>query len=131
MNKDLLNISAIENFLHSVLYNKVSNKLFFGGLPSTISSEWTDMIVVDMSNTINDLNAFGLGTISILLYSAKNRADGTKNSAVLSELSKKLNEALRSYTHTNYSFKRIGVVSDFDSVSKLYYDAVILRIMVA
>lgn len=131
MNADLMNISAIEDFLYSVLYNKVSKQVFLGGLPSTIDSRWEDMVVIDASNTINDLNAFGLGTVTILLYAGKNNHNGTKNSPVISSLSKKLNASLSNYTCTNYAVKRVGVVSDKDNVTKLFYDAVILRIMIA
>lgn len=126
-----MNISAIEDFLYSVLYNKVSKQVFLGGLPNTIDSKWEDMVVIDTSNTINDLTAFGLGTVVILLYAGKNNFNGTKNSAVISSLSKKLNESLSNYTCTNYAINRVGTVSDKDNATKLFYDAIILRIMIA
>lgn len=130
MKADLLNISSIENFFYSVLHKKVSDKVFLGGLPSTIQSTWTDMVVVDISSTIKDLTAFGLGTVSILLYPNKNRADGSKNSPVTSALGKKLNLALESYKKDNYSIRRVGTFSEYDSVRKIYYDVVLVQIMI-
>ena len=59
MDKDILNISAIETFFNSLLDDKVSNNTFFTTLPTTLDESWEDIVVVDCSNSIQDLNAYG------------------------------------------------------------------------
>ena len=68
MVKDIINISKIESYLHSIIDNKVSNNTFVGTLPSTIQSSWNDMCLIDVGNIITDLNAYGRGIIHVLLY---------------------------------------------------------------
>lgn len=130
MYKDNFNISAIETFFNSLLDEKVSSNTFFGGLPNTIQSTWKDMVVVDCASTIRDMNGYGSGVVSILLYPAKNRTDGSKDTATISRLTKALNVAIESNTSKIYQISRMGSMSDYDSTRKIYYDIVFLNLTI-
>jgi hypothetical protein len=130
MDKDKLNISAIETFFNGLLDGNVSNNTFFGGLPAAIQSTWSDMVVVDCSTSISDMNAYGSGVVSILLYPAKNRPDGSKDTATCSRLAKALNVAIKNNTSKDYQIKRMGMTSGYDTARKLYHDVVFVRISI-
>lgn len=130
MIKDNMNISSIETFLNSVLYKKASENIFFGGLPRTINSTWTDLIVVDCSTTLTDMNAYGKGVVTLLLYPSKNKSDGTKNIPVLSRLEKAVNKAIEEAASDNFAISRMGVMSDYDVASSIHHNVVFLNITI-
>jgi hypothetical protein len=113
-----------------LLSGNVSDNVFFGGLPTTIKENWNDMVVVDCSGTIKDMDAYGRGIVSILLYPSKNFSNGSKNVAVLSSLSTLLNNSIAGSTDEHYSINRMGMTSDYDTIRKIYYDIVFLNIRI-
>lgn len=128
MDKNLLNISAIEDFMYGLLDKNVSKNTFCSSFPSNINSTWTDFVVIDCSTTINDFNARGGGIVSVFLYPAKNKADGSKNVATISSLTKKLNECISNNVNPHYGINRVGSASDYDTTRNLYFDVVLLNI---
>lgn len=130
MDKDLMNISAIEDFLRKKLYKNVSNNIFFGNEPETMQSSWTDFVVVDCSSSINDMRAYGRGTISILLYANKNMSNGSKNRSVLNDLESKLNKVIEGNTDEHYTITKAGGMGDYNPTNKLYYNVVFITISV-
>jgi hypothetical protein len=56
MDKNKINISKIETYLHGIIDGKVSDNTYAGTLPDTIQSSWNDMVLIDVGNAINDLS---------------------------------------------------------------------------
>lgn len=129
MDKDILNISAIETFFNSLLDDKVSNNTFFTTLPTTLDESWEDIVVVDCSNSIQDLNAYGTGIVLVWLY-AKPMINGRKNVKVMSRLEKALNEALKNNTSSNYAVSRRGAFADFDSDAKMHCNIIEIQLLI-
>ena len=86
MDKSNLNISKIETYLHSIIDNVVSENTYVGTLPDTIQTKWNDMCLIDVGNSIYDLDAYGKGVVHVLLY-ARPLMNGAKNVAVMVGLS--------------------------------------------
>ena len=117
MFKDRLNISEIETYLNSILDNVVSKNTFFTTLPDVSivkSSDWKDMVLVDMPVGIKDFEAYGKGWVDIVLY-ARPLESGKKNVAVMSELETKLNEAIANAKSSNYQLIRDDASSMYDT----------------
>lgn len=129
MNKDNLNISKIETYLNSIIDNVVSTNTYAGTLPDTIKSEWTDMCLIDCGHAIRDLNAYGQGTVLIWLYT-KPRGDGAKNTALMSQMERKLNEVIKNASDSTYSINRRNVYSDYDTDRKWHCNIVELNITI-
>lgn len=131
MNKDNMNISKVESFLNDLLDNKVSSQTFFGGAvdKETISSDWNDMVVVEMPNGIYDNDAYGKGTALISLY-ARPLSSGRKNVGVMYKLETKLNEAISANTSETYSVKRRQTYTYYDSNIKWHCNVVELVVMI-
>lgn len=129
MDKDILNISAIETFFNSLLDDKVSNNTFFTTLPTTLDESWEDIVVVDCSNSIQDLNAYGTGIVLVWLY-AKPMINGRKNVKVMSRLEKALNEALKNNTSKDYKVSRRGSFADFDSDAKMHCNIIEVQLLI-
>lgn len=129
MNKDLLNISAIETFFNTLLDEKVSSNTFFTTLPTTINSDWEDMVVIDCANAIQDLNAYGTGTVLIYLY-ARPFTSGRKNVAMMSKMEKALNIAIKENTSPSYKIVRGGAFADFDSDAKMHCNIVEIQLLI-
>lgn len=105
MDKNLLNISTIETFFNELLDEKVSSNTFFTTVPTNIDTTWSDLVVIDCANSIQDLNAYGVGTVLVWLY-AKPFSNGRKNVAVMSKLEKALNEALENNKNASYAVSK-------------------------
>lgn len=129
MNKDNLNISKIETYLHSIIDNVVSNNTYVGTLPDTIQSSWNDMCLIDVGNSIYDLDAYGSGIVHILLY-ARPLLSGAKNVAAMSMLEQKLNTALKNANSKIYSINRRSTYTDYDTERKWHCNIVALNITI-
>lgn len=129
MNKDNLNISKIETYLHSIIDNVVSNNTYVGTLPDTIQSSWNDMCLIDVGNSIYDLDAYGSGIVHILLY-ARPLLSGAKNVAAMSTLEQKLNTALKNANSKIYSINRRSTYTDYDTERKWHCNIVALNITI-
>lgn len=129
MDKDVLNISAIETFFNELLDDKVSYNTFFTTPPTNIDDSWSDMVVVDCANSIRDLNAYGVGTVLVWLY-AKPMINGRKNVAVMSKLEKALNVALENNKSPNYAVSRRGSFADFDNDAKMHCNIIEVQLLI-
>lgn len=128
MNKDLMDISAIETFVDSLLGKQISANTFIGTLPESIDSTWKDMVLIDC-NKITDLDAMGKGTVLIWLY-AKPMAYGRKNLKTLSKMGKDLNVIIENAKHPNYSISRRYTYPDYDSNLKWHCNIIELIIKI-
>lgn len=129
MNKDNINISKIETYLNSIIDNKVSENTYAGTLPDTIKSEWSDMVLIDCDTAIQDLDAYGSGVVLIWLYT-KPRGDGAKNTALMSQLERKLNEVIENANDSTYRISRRNTYSDYDADRKWHCNIVELNILI-
>jgi hypothetical protein len=129
MDRQHLNISKIETYLHSIIDNEVSHNTYVGTLPDTIKSEWTDMCLIDLGGNIRDMDAYGTGVALVWLY-ARPLANGAKNVAKMSELESKLNEVIASANDSIYHINRRATYSDYDSERKWHCNIVELNLRI-
>lgn len=129
MNKNNINISMIENYLFSILDNVVSNNTFVGTLPTTIDAKWNDMVLIDCSNSVFDMDAMGRSTILIWLY-AKPNSDGTKNVKTMLNLETLLNDVVFNAKDPNYQINRRFTYQDFDNNRKWHCNIVELNLQI-
>lgn len=108
------NTSMVEEYLYSVLYGTVSNQTFAGELPTTISEEWQDMVLIDCDLPMTDNGPYSKATVYIFLYARPN-ADGTKNVPLLAQMENKLCDVLDTLYDEHYSIERLSNGADFDT----------------
>lgn len=133
MNKDNLNISKIETYLNSILDGVVSNNVFFTTYPNVAvvqSSDWQDMILIDIPSGISDMEAMGKGHIFVGLY-ARPHESGKKNVAMMSDLEQKLNDVLANATDPRYSLLREDTYATYDEDINWHCNVVTLTLLVA
>lgn len=129
MDKNNLNISRIETYLHSIFNGVVSNNTYVGTLPDTIQSSWKDMCLIDISNAIDDLDAYGNGVVLLFLY-ARPLSNGAKNVPVMSKLDEKVNEVLANANSSTYMLNRRATYTDYDAERKWHCNIVSLNIVI-
>lgn len=129
MDKKHLNISKIETYLHSIIDNVVSANTYVGTFPDTISSEWTDMCLIDLGASIRDRDAYGQGVVLVWLY-ARPLANGAKNVAKMSELESKLNEVIEQANDGIYHINRRATYTDYDNERKWHCNIVELNLKI-
>ena len=129
MDKNNMNISKIETYLHSIMDNIVSENTYVGGLPDTIKSEWTDMCLIDCGSAIADMNAYGRGVVLVWLY-ARPLASGAKNVAQMAKLEGKLNEVIEGATSRTYQITRRNTYSDYDTTRKWHCNIIELNLRI-
>ena len=124
-----MNISKIETFFNELLDNKVSYNTFFTFLPPTIKQEWADIVLVDIPNALRDLNAYGSGMVLVYLF-AKPLSNGIKPVAKLSNMEKKLNEAIASSKNSHYVISRGNTYTDYDEQRNLFCNIVEINLVI-
>lgn len=129
MDKDNLNISKIETYLHSIMDGVVSENTYVGTLPDTIQSAWNDMCLIDAGTAIRDMDAYGKGVVLVWLY-ARPLASGAKNVARMSALESALNEVIRGANDSIYHINRRNTYTDYDSVRKWHCNIVEINLMI-
>ena len=129
MDKNNMNISRIETYLHGIIDNKVSKNTYAGTLPDTIKSDWNDMVLVDCANRLSDMDAYGKAIVLIWLY-ARPFEDGSKNVAMMEELETKLNEVIENANDKIYVINRRNTYSDYDSDRQWHCNIVELNVRI-
>lgn len=129
MDKNNMNISKIETYLHSIMDNVVSENTYVGSLPDTIKSEWTDMCLIDCGGAIADMNAYGRGVVLVWLY-ARPLASGAKNVAQMAKLESKLNEVIEGATSRTYQITRRNTYSDYDTTRKWHCNIIEINLRI-
>jgi hypothetical protein len=117
MDANKINISKIETYLNSILDNVVSNNTFFGYMPDASivkSSDWQDMVMVEIPNGVRDMDAYGQGTVLVWLY-ARPLESGRKNVAKMSVLEDRLNDVIANNKDKNYQISRRMTYTDYDT----------------
>jgi len=129
MDKNNMNISRIETYLHGIIDNVVSENTYAGTLPDTIKSDWNDMVLVDCANRVSDMDAYGEAIVLIWLY-ARPFENGSKNVAVMDELETKLNEVIENANDKIYVINRRNTYSDYDSDRQWHCNIVELNVRI-
>ena len=129
MDKNNINISRIETYLHGIIDNKVSKNTYAGTLPDTIKSDWNDMVLVDCANRVSDMDAYGEAIVLVWLY-ARPFENGSKNVAVMDELETKLNEVIENANDKIYVINRRNTYSDYDSDRQWHCNIVELNVRI-
>lgn len=129
MDKNNINISKIETYLHSIIDNKVSKNTFVGNLPDTMQSTWQDVCLIDCGSAIADMSAYGRGVVLVWLY-ARPLANGAKNVAQMAAMESKLNEVIGGAHNSTYQITRRNTYSDYDTVRKWHCNIVELNLHV-
>lgn len=132
MYRDSLNISKIETYLNSIIDNIVSSNTFFTALPDSSiiqSSDWKDMVLIDIPDGIKDFDAFGKGHVLVCLY-ARPLESGRKNVAKMSELETKLNEVIMNNSSSEYHIRREDAHTTFDDEINWHCNVVELLITI-
>ena len=117
MDSNKTNISRIETYLNSVLDGVVSEHTYFGYTPDASivkSSDWQDMVMVEIPNGITDFDAYGQGTALVWLY-ARPMESGRKNVPKMSQLETKLDEAIKNASSSEYYLTRRMTFTDYDT----------------
>lgn len=127
---DNLNISSIETYLDKIFKGVVSKNIFAGTLPNTLSSDIKDLVLIDCGNAINDLGAYGKGTLNVFLY-ASPTANGRKNVAQLSKMEKSFAKALDAAKDERYAITQLYKTSDYDSALNWHYIVIGLNIIIS
>ena len=129
MDKNNMNISRIETYLHGIIDNKVSKNTYAGTLPDTIKSDWNDMVLVDCANRVSDMDAYGEAIVLVWLY-ARPFENGSKNVAMMDELETKLNEVIENANDKIYVINRRNTYSDYDSDRRWHCNIVELNVRI-
>lgn len=129
MDKNNMNISRIETYLHGIIDNKVSKNTYAGTLPDTIKSDWNDMVLVDCANRVSDMDAYGEAIVLVWLY-ARPFENGSKNVAMMDELETKLNEVIENANDKIYVINRRNTYSDYDSDRQWHCNIVELNVRI-
>lgn len=128
MDKDLMNISNVETFMDGILRGNVSNNVFFGGFPSNMRKEWSEVLVVDTSN-LYDNDAYGRGTILLFVY-VPPIGDGVKDVKTFSSIERKINSAIENNHDYNYRIQRRETYTDYDKTNQLFVNIIELTLMI-
>ena len=119
MNNIYKNISRIEDFFYTLLYEKVSNNIYPNNLPISIDKSWKEIVVIDAGAAIRDMDAYGFGTILIYLY-ARPLDNGIKDVATMNVMETALVECINSSAHPHYVVRRGSTYSDYDEGRNLH-----------
>lgn len=137
MDKNLLNTSYLESFLYDEFARKgeyqegVSYNTFVSALPLNISDKFKDMVVIDCGTPIFDVNAYGKGVATLIIYT-KPMVDGQKDIGLVSELETRM-RAVVDKTHfvdKGYVLSCNKTFSDFDGKRNLFMNVWILNITI-
>lgn len=110
MIKDSLEIQNVYDFFHGLFYgeDKLTLNLYFARLPDGIERELNEMVLVDISDAIQDLGGCGKATIAVYCYAVP---DGEVS---LGDIDRKLSQLIKSYKTEHYFIARDKTYPDYD-----------------
>lgn len=124
MDRDLMNISKIETYLHDKVFKgKVSDNLFVGRLPDTLDKSWKDIAMIDCGTNIYDRNGYAMGSFLVWLF-VKPKANGVKDVKRMSQMELAADDCITTARHQNYVISKRSSKSGYDSTHDLYYTVI-------
>lgn len=128
---DRKNISSIETFFDDLFRgeDKLSKNIFFNELPTDISKDWEDFVVVDCGNPLRDRDSHVVGTVLVLLYARQN-AFGIKEVKGLQNLEKRLNRLVQENDNEHYHLSFRGRYSNYNAVNDIFMNVIQLNLVI-
>lgn len=121
-------VSRIENYLSMLLTKAgISENLFIGNMPATMSSGWSDMVLIDVLQS-KDYDAYAEGTANIFLYAKALDSLSRKPMRKLDAMEQALQDALDSANDKHYVVSVNWRDSDYDENRNYYYNVVNINV---
>lgn len=121
-------VSRIENYLSMLLTKAgISENLFIGNMPATMSSGWSDMVLIDVLQS-KDYDAYAEGTANIFLYAKALDSLSRKPMRKLDMMEQALQDALDSANDKHYVVSVNWRDSDYDENRNYYYNVVNINV---
>ena len=128
MDRNLINISQVERFYKMLFYKKgITDNIFVGNLPSTLSTTMTNMMLIDCSVGISDLHSHGSGSVNVYLYTRPIGANMEKDIKTLNAMENALSSTLDNNASPNYSVDINWHDCGYDTNRNLHYDVVNIK----
>jgi len=129
MEQKFKRISRVENHFSMMLAKaKISSHVFFGNLPATINSEWSDMVMVDVQ-AMHDYDSHAKGSVNIFLYAKSTDDESSKPVAKLNAMEVALDKALEETYSDHYIMQTQFRDNGYDTNAKYYYNVVNVEII--
>lgn len=128
MDSNLINVSKIETFFNKLFEGKLSDNIFFGECPKTVSDKWKDLVVVTCTySSMRDAYARAYATIE--LYTKPN-ANGSKNVKLMDEMEMKLVKLVEESRDEHYNPQLGSSFADYDNIRNLHCNTYTVEIFI-
>ncbi len=119
-------ISNIQDFLWKLFTSDLLPNKYFDELPAT--NDFEGAMVIDLSNSISDMNAYGQGSFLIFLY-AKPLKSGMRN-GLLGKMEKEVLRLIDENDDTTYTMSLRYRHSDYDAARDLHMTILEINILI-
>lgn len=119
-------ISSIQDFLWKLFTSDLLANKYFDDLPST--NDFDSAMVIDLSNSISDMNAYGQGSFLIFLY-ARPLKSGIRN-GILSKMEKEVLRLIDENNDPTYTMSPRYTHSDYDAARNLHMIVLEVNILI-
>lgn len=119
-------IYKIQDFLWKLFTSDLLPNKYFDDLPST--NDFDSAMVIDLSNSISDMNAYGQGSFLIFLY-AKPLKSGMRN-GILGNMEKEVMRLIDENSDPTYTISPRYRHSDYDAARNLHMTILEVNILI-
>lgn len=119
-------IYKIQDFLWKLFTSDLLPNKYFDDLPST--NDFDSAMVIDLSNSISDMNAYGQGSFLIFLY-AKPLKSGMRN-GILGKMEKEVMRLIDENSDPTYTISPRYRHSDYDAARNLHMTILEVNILI-
>lgn len=119
-------ISNIQDFLWKLFTSDLLPNKYFDDLPST--NDFESAMVIDLSNSISDMNAYGQGSFLIFLY-AKPLISGMRN-GIIGKMEKEVLRLIDENDDPTYTISPRYTHSDYDAARNLHMTILEVNILI-
>jgi hypothetical protein len=126
MIREEMTITNIHDFLWTLFTSDLLPNKYFDDLPAT--NDFQSAMVIDLSNSISDMNAYGQGSFLIFLY-AKPLESGMRN-GLLGKMEKEVLRLIDENSDPTYSMSKRYSYSDYDAARNLHMTILEVNILI-
>ena len=126
MIREEMTITNIQDFLWALFTSDLLPNKYFDDLPAT--NDFESAMVIDLSNSISDMNAYGQGSFLIFLY-AKPLESGMRN-GILGKMEKEVLRLIDENNDPTYSLSKRYTHSDYDAARNLHMTILEVNILI-
>lgn len=126
---NLMSVSKVEEYFDSVLRGRLTDNLFFEQMPTALGKGWKSFAVVDCGTAIRDYDAYGVGTVRIVLYQTPN-ASGVKDVKEFYRMESVLNSVISEPSDEHYVISRKGTYSGYDAINDMFFNVIQLNLVI-